>query len=129
MIPDWRQALKAAGEALAEDGRLHAVDFGDLTGLGPVAGGLLRRWLRLFHVEPRVEILQRWSVSRIAKATIPVRLSFCPRAMPFFGLATNAESRLFRTVMLHPRHRRAGIPGLGPSGGSVWWTSLITSSK
>jgi len=57
MIPDWRQALSAAGEALAEDGQLHAVDFGDLTGLGPVAGGLLRAWLRLFHVEPRVEIL------------------------------------------------------------------------
>jgi len=58
MIPDWRQALRSAGEALAEGGRLHAVDFGDLTGMGPVAGGLLRRWLRLFHVAPRVEILQ-----------------------------------------------------------------------
>ena len=57
MIPDWRQALSAAGGALAEDGKLHAVDFGDLTGLGPLAGGLLRAWLRLFHVEPRVEIL------------------------------------------------------------------------
>ena len=57
MIPDWRQALKAAGGVLADDGRLHAVDFGDLTGLGPVAGGLLRAWLHLFHVEPRVEIL------------------------------------------------------------------------
>ena len=57
MIPDWRQALKAAGAALAEDGTLHVVDFGDLTGLGPVAGGLLRAWLHLFHVEPRVEIL------------------------------------------------------------------------
>lgn len=57
MIPDWRQALIAAGQSLADDGRLHAVDFGDLTGLGPVAGGLLRAWLRLFHVEPRVEII------------------------------------------------------------------------
>ena len=57
MIPDWRQALIAAGQSLANDGRLHAVDFGDLTGLGPVAGGLLRAWLRLFHVEPRVEII------------------------------------------------------------------------
>jgi S-adenosylmethionine-diacylgycerolhomoserine-N-methlytransferase len=57
MIPDWRQALIAAGAALAGDGKLHVVDFGDLTGLGPFAGGLLRAWLRLFHVEPRVEIL------------------------------------------------------------------------
>jgi S-adenosylmethionine-diacylgycerolhomoserine-N-methlytransferase len=58
MIPDWRQALIAAGQSLAEDGRLHAVDFGDLSGLGPVAAGLLRRWLHLFHVEPRVEIVE-----------------------------------------------------------------------
>jgi len=57
MIPDWRQALNAAGAALDENGRLHVVDFGDLTGLGPLAGGVLRAWLRLFHVEPRVEIL------------------------------------------------------------------------
>ncbi|HUO92260.1 MAG TPA: class I SAM-dependent methyltransferase [Rhizomicrobium sp.] len=58
MIPDWRQALAAAGASLGDSGRLHVVDFGDLTGLGPVAGGLLRAWLRLFHVEPRVEILR-----------------------------------------------------------------------
>lgn len=57
MIPDWRQALRAGGAALAADGRLVVVDFGDLTGLGPVAASLLRRWLRLFHVEPRIEIL------------------------------------------------------------------------
>jgi S-adenosylmethionine-diacylgycerolhomoserine-N-methlytransferase len=57
MIPDWRQALSAAGPSLSETGHLHVVDFGDLTGLGPVAAGVLRAWLRLFHVEPRVEIL------------------------------------------------------------------------
>lgn len=57
MIPDWRQALVAGSRALARDGRLFIIDFGDLTGLGPVAASLLRRWLRLFHVEPRVEIL------------------------------------------------------------------------
>src|ERR1700722_16563024 len=58
MIPDWRQALSAADESLSEGGRLHVVDFGDLTGLGPMAAGVLRAWLRLFHVEPRVEILR-----------------------------------------------------------------------
>lgn len=57
MIPDWKQALKSASMALAEDGELAVVDFGDLTGLGPVAGGLLRAWLRLFHVTPRTEIV------------------------------------------------------------------------
>jgi S-adenosylmethionine-diacylgycerolhomoserine-N-methlytransferase len=58
MIPDWRQALNAGNGALAADGLMVVVDFGDLTGLGPGAASLLRRWLRLFHVEPRVEVLR-----------------------------------------------------------------------
>lgn len=58
MIPDWRQALAAAGEALAPDGQVHAVDFADLSGLGGVGAALLRAWLRLFHVTPRIEIIQ-----------------------------------------------------------------------
>lgn len=58
MIPDWRQALKAANAALGPNGRIHVVDFGDLSGLGPLFAGLLRAWLRQFHVEPRVEILR-----------------------------------------------------------------------
>ena len=57
MIPDWHQGLNASRRALSADGRLHVVDFGDLTGLGPAGAGLMRAWLRLFHVEPRVEIL------------------------------------------------------------------------
>lgn len=58
MIPDWHQALRASQMALAPEGRLHAVDFGDLTGLGPLGAKLMRGWLRLFHVEPRNEILR-----------------------------------------------------------------------
>lgn len=58
MIPDWRQALRAGAHALAAHGRIHVVDFGDLTGLGPVFKALLRFWLHRFHVEPRVEILE-----------------------------------------------------------------------
>lgn len=58
MIPDWRGALRAAGQALAETGRLHVVDFADLTGLGRLGAAVLRGWLRLFHVEPRVEIIR-----------------------------------------------------------------------
>jgi S-adenosylmethionine-diacylgycerolhomoserine-N-methlytransferase len=57
MIPDWKQALRAAGKALSADGRIHVVDFGDLKGLGLIAEGLLRRWLGLFHVAPREELL------------------------------------------------------------------------
>ncbi len=57
MIPDWRGALAAAGRALADSGKVHVVDFGDLTGLGRLGAACLRGWLGLFHVEPRVEIL------------------------------------------------------------------------
>jgi S-adenosylmethionine-diacylgycerolhomoserine-N-methlytransferase len=59
MIPDWRRALASAGASLAGAGTVHVVDFGDLTGLGPLAAKGLRAWLRLFHVEPRTEILHR----------------------------------------------------------------------
>jgi S-adenosylmethionine-diacylgycerolhomoserine-N-methlytransferase len=57
MIPDWNAALAAADAALAPGGRIHIVDFGDLTGFaGPLRKGLLA-WLRLFHVAPRTELL------------------------------------------------------------------------
>ena len=57
MIPDWRAALGAAAAALSAGGSIHVVDFGDLTGLGWPASALMRRWLALFHVQPRTEIL------------------------------------------------------------------------
>jgi S-adenosylmethionine-diacylgycerolhomoserine-N-methlytransferase len=57
MIPDWRAALKAAGGALTPNGKVHIVDFGDLTGLGSIGNRGLRAWLGLFHVRPRTEIL------------------------------------------------------------------------
>jgi len=57
MIPDWKAALAAADAALAPGGRIHIVDFGDLTGFaGPLRRALLA-WLRLFHVAPRTELL------------------------------------------------------------------------
>lgn len=57
MIPDWRAAIAAADAVLHDDGRIHIVDFGDLTGFAkPLRRGLLA-WLRLFHVAPRVELL------------------------------------------------------------------------
>jgi S-adenosylmethionine-diacylgycerolhomoserine-N-methlytransferase len=58
MIPDWRQALRAAFGALDGAGSLHVVDFGDLAGLGPAGRRLMFAWLHLFHVEPRTEILR-----------------------------------------------------------------------
>jgi S-adenosylmethionine-diacylgycerolhomoserine-N-methlytransferase len=59
MIPDWKQALKSASSALAKNGKIHIVDFGDLTGLGSFGGKLLGAWLKIFHVSPRIEILRR----------------------------------------------------------------------
>jgi len=58
MIPDWKQALRASQAALSKGGRIWVVDFGDLKGLGPAGEGALRRWLKLFHVAPRDELLQ-----------------------------------------------------------------------
>jgi S-adenosylmethionine-diacylgycerolhomoserine-N-methlytransferase len=58
MIPDWRQALRAAATALAPAGTMHIVDFGDLRGLGRLIEAMLRMWLGLFHVAPRVELLE-----------------------------------------------------------------------
>ena len=57
MIPDWRGALRAAQGSLAPQGRLHVVDFGDFTGFGSVGQALMYAWLSLFHVEPRLAIL------------------------------------------------------------------------
>ena len=53
MVPDWQGALRAALGSLAQNGRWHVVDFGDLKGLGPLPRTALTAWLRLFHVTPR----------------------------------------------------------------------------
>ena len=57
MIPDWQGALVAGFAALSPKGTLHVVDFGDLTGLGRIGERVMRAWLALFHVTPRVEFL------------------------------------------------------------------------
>jgi S-adenosylmethionine-diacylgycerolhomoserine-N-methlytransferase len=60
MIPEWKQALRAASSVLSATGRIHIVDFGDLTGLGRVGRAILQAWLRLFHVTPRAELLRQF---------------------------------------------------------------------
>ncbi|MBU6298842.1 MAG: methyltransferase domain-containing protein [Alphaproteobacteria bacterium] len=57
MIPQWKQALKQATTVLSPNGRIHVVDFGDLTGLGRAGRAVLLAWLGLFHVAPRAELL------------------------------------------------------------------------
>jgi S-adenosylmethionine-diacylgycerolhomoserine-N-methlytransferase len=66
MIPDWRGALFAAQAALAPEGRVHVVDFGDLTGLPPLGARLLKRWLAQFHVAPREALLQAFEAGAAA---------------------------------------------------------------
>jgi S-adenosylmethionine-diacylgycerolhomoserine-N-methlytransferase len=63
MIPDWKQALKAASSGLEQAGRLHVVDFGDLFGLVWPLRPLLLAWLKLFHVAPRSELLRHFEGS------------------------------------------------------------------
>jgi S-adenosylmethionine-diacylgycerolhomoserine-N-methlytransferase len=77
MIPDWNRALRAASAALKPGGRLHIVDFGDLGRSGPVRS-LLKRWLALFHVEPREELLGSLEQQAAGSAlrTLPLRYAF-----------------------------------------------------
>jgi S-adenosylmethionine-diacylgycerolhomoserine-N-methlytransferase len=76
MIPDWKQALTAASQALSPGGRIHVVDFGDLRGLG-IGRNLLLAWLRLFHVAPRIELLETFeSTQRDNLHVLPGRYAF-----------------------------------------------------
>jgi S-adenosylmethionine-diacylgycerolhomoserine-N-methlytransferase len=79
MIPDWKQALRAANRALKPGGQIHVVDFGDLGGAGPFRA-LLRGWLTLFHVEPRealLKTLEEKAEAGTAKLrTLPGRYAF-----------------------------------------------------
>ena len=59
MIADWEGALRAAARAANPEARVHLVDFADFGGLWPAAAGLLRFWLKLFHVTPRGELVIR----------------------------------------------------------------------
>ena len=83
MIPDWKQALKSASAAVGEGGEIHIVDFGDLTGLGPLGANLLARWLDLFHVAPRVEILHGLETAEDGKEFKNSRLTLLPARYGF----------------------------------------------
>jgi len=79
MIPDWQRALAAGFAALSPDGYVHVVDFGDLTGLGWLGQRVMRAWLALFHVSPRVEFLaalERVTQNRGGLTLLPGRYAF-----------------------------------------------------
>ena len=58
MMPSWRTALERALRALAPGGRLHLIDFGDLDGWPSWFRSSLLRWLSLFHVSPRGDLVE-----------------------------------------------------------------------
>lgn len=53
MIPAWSTALAHAASFLRPGGELHVVDFSSCEGLPLFLRAGLRRWLKLFDVEPR----------------------------------------------------------------------------
>lgn len=62
MIPDWRHVIEAAARRLKPGGRLHIVDFGNQERLPGITRTLLKRWLALFGVTPRVDLERELSV-------------------------------------------------------------------
>ena len=57
MIPDWRRAIEAATQRLVPGGRLHIVDFGNQERMPDLARAALLRWLALFDVTPRDDLI------------------------------------------------------------------------
>ncbi|MEM6497568.1 MAG: class I SAM-dependent methyltransferase [Pseudomonadota bacterium] len=73
MIPPWRDAIPEAVKALAPQGRLHIVDFGQQSGLPTWYKSVHFAWLRKFSVHPSAELEQ---VLREIADGEGVRLSF-----------------------------------------------------
>jgi S-adenosylmethionine-diacylgycerolhomoserine-N-methlytransferase len=83
MIPDWQGAINAASRCLSQDGEIHIVDFADLTGLGALARRAMLAWLGLFHVAPRVELIERLAREPRAQLRfLPGRYAFLFSAGP-----------------------------------------------
>ena len=57
MIPDWQGTLAQAMSNLGPQGELHIVDFGQSERLPRVFRHVLFKWLSLFHVKPRENLL------------------------------------------------------------------------
>lgn len=64
MIPSWREALDAAAALLEPDASLHIADFGDQKCLGSLPRTVLNKWLAIFDVEPRIDLVAE--LTRIA---------------------------------------------------------------
>ena len=58
MIPPWREAISQSLTALAIDGTLHVVDFGQQERLPEWNKKILGWWLAKFHVSPRADLAE-----------------------------------------------------------------------
>ena len=57
MIPPWQEAIDVALENVRSGGTLHIVDFSDQRDLPAAFRFILKRWLALFHVYHKPELL------------------------------------------------------------------------
>ena len=57
MIPTWEQAVEKAISSLAPQGHLHIVDFCDQMGLPAPLRWMIKRWLALFGVHHKPELV------------------------------------------------------------------------
>lgn len=92
MIPGWEKAVALAADSLAIGGSLHIVDFGEQERLPRWFRGLLRAWLRKFHVEPRAMLAAELAAQA---ERIGGRVEFTPL---YRGYACHAVLRRGTTV-------------------------------
>ena len=102
MIPDWNQALRAASGVLSEGGSIHIVDFADFRGLGALGAATINAWLRLFHVEPRRELIARLEslAQRNARDLKEIR-AFQALALRYAFRVNCSRDEMMRTVLCH----------------------------
>jgi S-adenosylmethionine-diacylgycerolhomoserine-N-methlytransferase len=84
MIPDWQSAVACAMDALARDGSLYIVDFGQCEQLPGAFRHLLFAWLARFSVRPLADLEPE--LSRLAET----RGCACRVAHPYRGYAVRA---------------------------------------
>ena len=116
MIPAWPRALGRALAHLAPDGRLYVVDFWDQADLPVWVAPTLQRWLAVFDVVPRLDLLR---ILRMLADRGWVSCSIKPVARRYAYLATVAPNpeRTARTPVVRAQggDGRAAHPAGVPS--------------
>lgn len=85
MIPTWPAAIEAALAHLVPGGELWSVDFWDLGGFPRLLATPFRKWLALFHVHFRLELLayfaqlQRAGRGRFTLEPVGLRYAYLAR--------------------------------------------------